>query len=258
VRIWSGLLALSLSAGTVASARADGLDFQLVPVADTTIFADITGNNLSWDDVSDGQGESLWLSTTAGGVLRRSLVRFDLSAIPAGSLVVSATLTLYESRSRADHDVALHKVLAPWGEGLSNGGGQGEGAAATPGDATWRWRDYGVAEWANRGGDFVAAASASTLVGPANSSYTWTSTPGLVADVSSWLADPEQNHGWVLIGPEVDAQNAKRFDSGESLTASLRPLLTVTVSAVPELPPAAMLAAGLMCLAAVARSRCAR
>lgn len=248
---WSALIPSVLAAG--AAVAAEPVQFRFVPAADTTIFADVAGSNLAWDDRSDGQGESLWLSTTGGGVLRRALVRFDLSTIPSGMRVVSASLTLYQSRSRTDHDVALHRLLAPWGEGASNGGGQGEGDQAEAGDATWRWRDYGVSEWTTRGGDFVAAASASTWVGPPNESYTWTSTPGLVADVQGWLADPSGNHGWILVGQEIDAQNAKRFDSGESAIDTLRPLLMVQVTPVPEPATALLLAAGL-CILGLARS----
>ncbi|GAB4038238.1 MAG: hypothetical protein Fur0014_06820 [Rubrivivax sp.] len=232
-----------------AVAAAVPLEFRFTPAADTTIFADVAGFDRRWDDVSDGQGASLWLSTTAGGVLRRSLVRFDLGAIPHGMQVVSSTLTLYESRARDEHAVDLHRVLAPWGEGASDGGSQGEGDQAEAGDATWRWRDCQVAEWATPGGDFVPTASASMRVGLPNAFYTWGSTPGLVADVQGWLADPSSNHGWILIGAEIDAQNAKRFDSGESATATLRPLLVVQVSPVPEPGAAALLAAGLAVLA---------
>lgn len=229
--------------------------FVFTPSADTTIFADVAGSNLSWDDKSDGQGSSLWLSTTAGGVLRRTLVQFDLSAIPAGMQVVSASLSLYESRARDDHEVALHRVLAPWGEGASNGGSQGEGDQAEAGDATWRWRDYGVTEWATRGGDFVPTASALTLVGAPNATYTWTSNAGLVSDVQAWLADPSVNHGWILIGPELDIQNAKRFDSRESGVLAQRPMLVVQVSPIPEPATTALFAAGLLALTMARRSR---
>jgi PEP-CTERM motif len=235
--------AVAISAAASVSA-AEVFEYRFEPSADTTIFADVAGFERRWDDVSDGQGQSLWLSTTAGGVLRRSLIRFDLGTIPDGMQVVSATLTLYESRARDSHSASLHRMLAPWGEGASDGGGQGEGDQAEAGDATWRWRDYLVAEWGTRGGDFVASASASTLVGLPNASYTWGSSAGMVTDVQGWLADPAANHGWILIGPEIDAQNAKRFDSGESLTASLRPLLVVQVTPIPEPGTALLLALG--------------
>ncbi len=227
--------------------------YRFNPAADTSIYSDLAGGNPVWDDVSDGKGESLWLSTTAGGVLRRALIRFDLKSIPAGQRVVSASLSLYESRSRADHDVALHRVLAPWGEGASNGGNGGVGAAAQAGDATWRWRDYRVAEWDRRGGDFVAQASAVTLVGAPNDFYSWQSSPGLVADVQGWLDRSSDNFGWILLGPEADAQNAKRFDSLQGLLPGQRPSLVVQTTAVPEASTMGLLAAGLLCLAAMRR-----
>lgn len=222
-----------LLAGASASAQVQAQEYRFTPVADTSIYADVAGVDLSWDDVSDGQGESLWLSTTAGGVVRRALVRFDLSALPSDVQVVSASLTLFESRSRTDHLVTLHRMLAGWGEGSSDGGSQGVGAPATAGDATWRWRDYQVAEWSTRGGDFVGTASSSLVVGAQNQTYTWTGA-GLAADVQQWLAQPSQNHGWILVGDESGIQSAKRFESGESPFTDFRPTLTLQVTPIPE------------------------
>lgn len=250
----SALLATAGSSGQAAALP--GAEFVFEPAADASIFADVTGVDRSWDDVADGQGASLWTDTTAGGVLRRALLRFDLGGVPQGWQVSAVTLSLYENRARGVHDLALHRVLSAWGEGPSNGGSAGVGDVARPGDTTWRWRDYGVTEWQTRGGDFAAQASASTFVGAANSIYTWGSTPGLVADVQLWLAQPSLNHGWILIGPELDAQNAKRFDSGESDLAALRPRLTVVAAPIPE--PATLWMAALGALALVPLLRRAR
>lgn len=232
-------------------------EYRLAPAADTTIFADISGVNRSWDDHSDGMGSSLWLSTTAGGIVRRALLRFDLSDIPAGMQGVSARLTPYESRARDSHDVGLHRLLAPWGEGQSNGGAQGTGDQATVGDATWRWRDDLVAEWSTRGGDFVAEASATATVGLPLEAHTRGSTPGMVADVRRWLADPAGNHGWIMIGPEIDAQNVKRFDSRESGVPSNRPLLVLQLARIPEPASALLLAGGLLALGGWRRANAA-
>jgi len=231
--------------------------YRFNPVADTTIYADIAGSDLSWNKVSDARGESLWLSTTAGGVLRRALMRFDLSAIPAGEQVVSASLTIFQSRSRENQDVSLHRVLASWGEGHSDGGSAGTVAPATAGDTTWQWRDYLQTAWVRAGGDFQPQASAATLVDQPNESYTWASTAGLVADVQGWLDRPADSFGWILLGREVDAQNAKRFDSREGLVADHRPLLVVQTAPVPELSTVALLCAGLLVLP-VLRRRSAR
>lgn len=228
---------------------------QLQPVADATIFANASGvpSVVDWDSVSDSQGGSLWLGTTAGGFVRRALLRFDLRSIPAEQLVVSVSLRLFETRSMDDHAVRVHRLLAPWGEGPSDGGTVGSGAPAQAGDATWRWSSFGVTEWAQRGGDFVAQASAATPVGSAPAAYTWASTPSLVADVQGWLDQPDSNFGWILIGAEpADARTAKRFDSRQGAVA---PQLWVVTSPVPEASALAMLTAGLLVLLALPRSR---
>ena len=244
-----------LASGVATAAPQAPVIYSFQPVADTSIYADILGENRGWDHVSDAKGESLWLSTTAGGLLRRALVRFDLGSIPAGFKVVEASLSLYQARARDSHAVALHRITASWGEGLSDGGSAGIGAAATAGDATWRWRDYQVAEWTQRGGDFVAQASASTLVAPQEQAYTWQSTPGLVADVQGWLDNPASNFGWILVGPELDLRNAKRFDSLQGSLAANRPLLQVQLAPVPEASTLAMLAVGLLGLQRLLRHR---
>jgi len=82
------LVSMLVAAQPARAADAGLSSHRLTPVADTSLYSDITGSSSSWDDVSDGQGESLWLSTTAGGLLRRALLRFDLSQIPAGQRVV--------------------------------------------------------------------------------------------------------------------------------------------------------------------------
>jgi hypothetical protein len=239
---------LAISACGAAQALTGEVVHQLQPVADATIFANATDapSVVDWDSVGDSQGGSLWLGTTAGGFVRRALLRFDLGSIPAGHAVVSVSLGLFETRSMDDHMVHVHRLLSPWGEGPSNGGTVGSGAPAQAGDATWRWSNFGVSEWAQRGGDFVTQSSAATLVGSAPASYTWSSTPGLVADVQGWLDRPGSNFGWILIGAEpADSRTAKRFDS---LQGTARPQLWVVTTPVPEASTLAMLAAGLACL----------
>jgi hypothetical protein len=62
--------------------------------------------------------------------------------------------------------------------------------------------------------------------------YSW-SGPGLVADVQSWLDNPQDNFGWVLIGNESVAQTAKRFDTHENTETSFRPELSVRYATEP-------------------------
>jgi hypothetical protein len=217
-------LGICFAAGSLLLAPLAGAAAELsfAPVADTSIFF-----GAGFDSVADGAGPHLWLAVTAGDFNRRALLRFDLSAIPSGSVVREVRLSLYESRARDQHSVSVHRLLAAWGEGLSNAGTSGAGAPATPGSATWSNRFHPGTPWAVAGGDFVADASASISVGAPSERYTWGPTPGLQADVQTWVDNPSLNHGWVLIGVENVSQNAKRFESRENPTAANWPRLQV-------------------------------
>jgi len=162
-------------------------------------------------------------------------------------------LEVFEIRARDEHVVRMHRVLAAWGEGASNGGDAGIGAPAQAGDATWSHRFWPNALWASRGGDFSAAASAALLIGFGPALYTWASTPQLVADVQAWLGQPASNHGWMLIGDDLGLMNAKRFGSRENSSDAGRPTLVVTAGP-PVLPLAADIPLPPWALAMVAAS----
>jgi len=231
-RCAAALTASLLFAATWAASAQVATEYRLTPSADTTIFAEQSDSS-AYDSVSDGSGPNLWTAVIAAGVTRRALLRFDLSAIPPGSRVISARVELFVVRARDEHSTSLHRVLASWGEGGSNGGDAGVGAPAQPGDATWSHRFWPQQPWTQRGGDFVASASASRLVGFGPASYAWSSTPQLVADVQEWLTQPAANHGWILIGDDQGLQNAKRLVSRNSATDVGRPLLIISVEPPP-------------------------
>lgn len=226
------LRALFLSGASIAALALCGAvhaatEVRLIPNADTTIFAD-QGGGTSYDATSDGSGPNLWTSVIAAGVTRRALLRFDLTAVPPGSRVLSARLQLFEIRARDEHVVSLHRVLAPWGEAGSNGGDAGVGAPAQSGDATWSHRFWPTQTWAVRGGDFVASPSSSTSVSLGPGAFVWPSTAQTVSDVQRWIDQPSTNHGWMLIGDDLGLQNAKRFGSRNNTTVEARPVLIVS------------------------------
>ena len=199
----------------------------LTPALDNTLYESTLGT------ISNGAGQHFFAGTTGNGGVRRGLLAFDLSSIPAGATVLSATLTLTMSKTIAgETPVALHALTAAWGEGTSDAlGEEGAGATATPGDATWLHTFFDTDLWANPGGDFDPAPSAVTPVdGPGV--YEWAS-PALVADVAGWLANPSGNFGWALLGDESANSTAKRFDSRENDAAN-RPRLTVTYTVAVE------------------------
>jgi hypothetical protein len=101
--------------------------------------------------------------------------------------------------------------LKDWGEASSNFQG-GRGAPATEGDATWIHRFYKTQFWTHLGGDFSPTASAIQTVGDVGS-YTWGSTPEMVADVQAWLDSPTENFGWLPLGNETAPRTVKGFAS---------------------------------------------
>lgn len=97
--------------------------------------------------------------------------------------------------------VTVHRVQQDWGEANSVAPGEGgAGQFALPEDATWLHTFWNSQFWASPDGDFQATASATQSVG-GNGVYSWNAS-GLVADVQTWVDDPNANFGWLLAGPE--------------------------------------------------------
>jgi hypothetical protein len=186
-------------------------------------------------DHSNGAGFHFFAGENGMGELRRGVVAFDIAAvIPAGSTITAVTVTLNMSMTPAGPEtVELHKLLADWGEGTSHAPmGEGDGAPATPNDATWRHRFFDTIFWTTEGGDFSAVVSASQSVGGVGQ-YTWSSAE-IVADVQSWVDNPASNFGWLVLGDETASATAKRFDTRESASP---PVLTIQYSTAPRIVP---------------------
>ncbi len=107
----------------------------IFPNNDNTLYEDANGS------LSNGVGSHLFAGRNGQIVSSRALIAFDLatSEIPEGAVIQSASLTLSMSRtSTSAQTILLHRVLAAWGEGASDAGGnEGSGIASTPGGATW-------------------------------------------------------------------------------------------------------------------------
>jgi len=220
VRIAIGLLLL-LSA---APATADTVFVEAA--RDTTLIEAPDGA------LANGAGPVFFVGRTnqSQNSVRRGLIYFDVAAaLPEHARVESARLILYMAPSNsALHRIELHRLLSAWGEGTSYAlGGSGDDSA--PGDATWIHTFYSDEFWVRPGGLFVARASSAQAVG-ASAFYTWESTHKMVADVRLWLAAPDRNFGWILLGDETTPQNVKSFASREESDASLRPTLELTYS----------------------------
>jgi hypothetical protein len=222
---------------SVSSAGAEVMTFSAMK--DATLFESAAGT------LAAGAEDGVFVGRTGqpvGTALRRGLVEFDLSAIPDGATINSASLRLFTtmdtSQGPATTTVTLHRTLGDWGEGNSNPGGVGgQGGTAQTGDATWRYQFFATDPWSNLGGDFSAQASATVSVGSSGSFVTWESTAALVADVQAWADNEATNFGWLLRGSETVSRSARKFASSEFPTVNNRPLLTVDFSLPPSRTP---------------------
>ncbi len=183
-------------------------NLQLQADRDNSIYSEHTSN-------SNGLGDLFAGLIANFSAMRRALIRFDLSGLPPGATVATASVTMEVNKvgtpTGGDFDFTLHRLTRDWGEGTSSG--TGTGAPATAGEATWLQSAFGSQAWTIPGGDFVATASATTSVG-APDLYTW-SSPDLASDVQGWLDQPATRFGWILRGNET-TPSAKVFSSRDS------------------------------------------
>lgn len=203
---------------------------ELYPDRDNTLIGS-TDN-----DLSNGAGEHFFTGRTGNlgkpNLLRRGLLRFDLSEIPSDASIVSATLDLSVTKSPNNQlrQCALHRCLSGWGESGSSSSG-GIGAPAQTGDATWFFTFFASESWKTPGGDFLPIPSAVFSVNGIGD-YS-VGELGLAEDVQAWIVDPAGNFGWVMIGEEDSPQTVRRFGSRQHPDAAVRPKLTIAYDAGP-------------------------
>lgn len=217
--------------------RADADVVTLVPDKDNTLIEYPGG------PFSSGAGRSFYVGqafTTrpVGQRLKRGLLHFDVAGVvPPGSTIHSVELQLAMQKrapfEQTDRLITLHRVTKDWGEGTSFSTGGG-GDTASEGDATWLHTFSPGSFWDNPGGDYDPTVTQSLVVGINNGQYTWPTGPQMVADVQSWLDNPESNFGWIVIGDESVIRTTRRFGTRESLSEGLRPQLTINFTAPPE------------------------
>jgi RHS repeat-associated protein len=201
----------SASTSTPTSAPTSGASTQvtLTPVADTYM--------ARWGATNNYGGSTTLLVRyhTSNQEEFSSLVRFDLSGIPANVTVQSAVLTLTVTESPSTWlDVDIFKMLRSW----------------TETQATWNSAASGVA-WtqpgANGSGDRESTRRASMQV---NAAVGGTATVDLTGLVQEWVSNPAGNQG-LLLRPNLTTNTSilqYRFASRDNATATSRPTLVVT------------------------------
>jgi len=161
------------------------------------------------------------LGSRAQFEVRRALLRFDVSAIPPGAVVNSATLQMtvvMVPLSPVNSTFDIRRVLQSWTEGGVSWNSRS--GAGTP------WQVPGVTGSA----DSVSTPSSFVAVGSANfTAYTFPSSTALLADVQGWVNDASSNFGWLLISEnEVSPETARRFGARED--PAHQPVLTINYS----------------------------
>ena len=145
-------------------------------------------------------------SSTEAGKEYHTLLQFDLSSIPAGSAILSATLELTLSKMPANPEViGIHRITRSW----------------TEGGATWLTHN-GSNDWDTPGGDYDAAQT---------SSFEASALGQHSADISAltqdWLDGTYPNHGILLVPEVTPGDDSNEFASGDDNDPSVRPKLTI-------------------------------
>jgi len=151
-----------------------------------------------------GSADKMFVTSedTAPSKNRRALVRFNLSSIPSGAVIQSATLKLFMNNapgSSRTHQV--HRVTADWEE-------------KDPGGVTWNTQPS------------VDGLSSSNITGTTNNVYVrWNVT----ADVQGFVNGSFPNYGW-RIKDSVENESPKKeaeYRTREWSNASQRPMLEI-------------------------------
>jgi len=190
-------------------------DAQTIVVLHLSERADATTQNVTTDATIDGvtqttnfgAGASLAVDT---GLQRRAVLRFDLSSVPAGALVLDASLRLYVESPQPDGTLELAALQQSWNEP----------------EVTWRNRTTSLL-WSTQGAPVGAAlvsfaataAGAQTIVLP-------------VATVQAWVDAPANNFGLRILSKSPTNKGAL-LSASEATLATRRPELVLTVDLQP-------------------------
>ncbi|MCH8047238.1 MAG: tandem-95 repeat protein [Planctomycetes bacterium] len=140
-----------------------------------------------------------------------TLIKWDLSSIPAGATVDEVTLTVNVTNTTVAPGFHLFEVKTPWLESEVTWNGP---------DANGTWEDPGLSNSVDAG-EVILGTLPGTALGPLTISLT---VEGLDL-VQRWVNDPSSNHGFLLAN--ADNTNSVRFDSREGTTPADRPMLSI-------------------------------
>ena len=159
-------------------------------------------------DTNYGTSTSLFIRQSgdpwgaSAGSLYRSLIRFDLSSLPEGATIESATLYGYMPARTGDREVAAYRVTGAW----------------TETGVTWNTRPSN-------------ATQPTSVIDPGPTANVWIGW-NVTQDVQAYVQGT-LNHGWLLASPDESATSTEQrvtLNSRDNADSALRPYLNVTYS----------------------------
>lgn len=162
-------------------------------------------------NVQLGIGES-----NAGAFILRTLIKFDLSSIPATAYIASATLSLWTVNDESSNDraVKVYRMLRSW----------------TEAGATWNTYD-GANNWPGGAGAFGStdceqteiASTTVTSALAANTEVQWSLSTSAITEI---VAGTFTNNGF-LMKADSEVNDLYRYHSSDGATAGFRPKLVI-------------------------------
>ena len=205
----------------------------LIASQDNTLYEHAEGK------ISNGSGSHFFVGKNKDGLIRRGVLKFDLTTLPENIEIQSAILRLSvaitEDTTPMDHH--LHAITQDWGEGFSNADDStddGNGASAMKFDATWLHTFFatdGDPTWDNPGGDFEATPTDTLSIGNTGI-YALPLNKVAVDLIQLWYENPDTNFGFILIGNESDNSTTRTFNSREQDNLPSLPQLKITYEVI--------------------------
>ena len=148
-----------------------------------------------------------------------SLIQWDLSAIPAGATILSASITVTAVNTSNDA-FELYEVKRPWVEAEATFNQAAAGVA---------WGTAGASGASDRGTTVLGAVTAPSL-----GQATVTLNAQGLAVLQRWIANPAANYGLIFQDYANISTDDLDFHSSESSTVSARPRLTIAYTSDPQ------------------------
>ncbi len=169
----------------------------VAPVADTDIYQGLPNNVY-------GTQPDIVVGKDIAGKNDKILIKFDVSSIPIGATVTSATLrlNLIGTTGSGSYNIGIYKTIASWNE------------------ATATWLNFSAS------GNYNTTQLAVTSVALGSTGVKeWTIPVGLINEWRDGIPTP--NYGMALVYESTTKGSDYQFASKESLTVASRPQLLI-------------------------------